>query len=268
MAGLSACAELVSRGVRVVLIEQRRDLGGRASSCRHRGSGQILDLGPHTVIESNRHFLQYLTRVNTRHLMEFSPTLHIPFVHLNKGVATFHCPGWRAPWGFLWGVMRYRLLGLHDRWAAVQMGRYLSSRDDDHLAEISIEEWLCQRKVSYDARVAFWDPLIYSVLNDHPSRLSLRSLGRIFRIGFLARDQRSGLGVPQVDWSRLVTGDLPEQIANSGGEIITGRRVHLLWIDGGRVKGVIFGDNHRLEADAVIAAVPISPATVMSILRT
>ena len=87
LAGLSASAELCSRGCRVILIERRRALGGRASSHLHRQSGEILDLGPHTVIQANRHFLKHLSRVGTRHLIEFAPTLSIRFVH-SFGVQT------------------------------------------------------------------------------------------------------------------------------------------------------------------------------------
>ena len=114
MAGLSAAGELVSRGCRIILIERSRFLGGRAASHPDPKTGIILDLGPHTVIESNHQVLEHLIRVGTRHQISFPPTLTIPFHHPQRGTATMHCPALPPPFGFLWGLGTYRFLTISE----------------------------------------------------------------------------------------------------------------------------------------------------------
>jgi len=254
-AGLSASAELLSNGVRVILIEAGRNLGGRAASYLHPESGGILDLGPHTILESNQHVVGHLTRVSTRHLIQFSPSLKIQFVHPSKGSADFHCPKLPVPYGFLLGLLTYKFLSLGDRLQAIRLGRTLTS-SLDQLPDISVKQWFNERKVSERARSFFWEPLIYATLNNDPRKISLWSLSAIFKMGFLAPGQTSGLAVPSVDWGRLVTGNLPDQIASQGGQVIPRTRVGKIWIEDGRIKGVILSENRRIPSDAVISALP------------
>jgi hypothetical protein len=104
--------------------------------------------------------------------------------------------------------------------------------------------------------MVFWEPLIVAVLNDQPSNLSLRALARIFRKGFLAPGQRSGLAVPDAPWGELVVGNLSNQIVSHGGQVITGRKVHGLLLESGKVHGVMLDGGQRISTDAVIAALP------------
>jgi squalene-associated FAD-dependent desaturase len=255
-AGLSASAELVSQGVRVILIEAQRTLGGRAASHLHRASGEILNLGPHTVIEANRNFLNHLAKVGTRDQIEFPSSLRIRFIDSAKGIADLQCPPLPSPWGFLWGILTFRFLSIADRFRTIRLGRFLASIPPDQLPDITISHWFDINKVSVTARQFFWDPLTVAALNNQPERLALRALAAIIHYGFLAPGQRTGLGVPRVDWSRLLEGDLREQIASVGGEVITGKRVELIKIEGGRANAAILAGNHRIEGDAVISAIP------------
>jgi squalene-associated FAD-dependent desaturase len=263
-AGLSAAAELVAHGIRVILIEGQRVLGGRASSHLHRSSGEILDLGAHTVIESNRNFLNHLAKVGTRDQIVFPPSLRIRFVHSERGIADFHSPRLPASWGFLSGLLTYRFLPIVDRIHAIRLGRFLASTSGDRLPDIAIDQWFDDRKVSATAREVFWEPLILAALNNQPRKLGLRSLGTVFRSGFLARGQRTGLGVPKVDWGKLVEGNLREQITSSGGEVITGKRVEQIWMPDGEAGGAIIQGGRCVEGDAIIAA--ISPWDLLKLL--
>lgn len=254
-AGLSACAEFLDAGVQIILIEAQRNLGGRAASYLHPESGEILDPGPHTILESNRHVLGLLARVGTRHLIKFAPSLKIRFVHPTKGSVNFHCPKLPVPYGFLWGVLTHKFLSFSDRLQAIHLGRFLASADDE-TPDISVAEWFDDRKVSRRARSFFWEPLIYATLNNDPGRISLKSLAQTFKMGLLAPGQKSGLGLPSADWGRLVTGNLPDQIRCRGGQVLTGTRVRKIWIEDGRAQGVILSENRRIPSDAVISALP------------
>jgi squalene-associated FAD-dependent desaturase len=256
MAGLSACSVLVAHGMRVILIEASKVFGGRAASYLNGESEEILDLGPHTLVESNRNVLDHLHRVGTRHQIEISATLTVRFVHPARGIAVFRCPKWQSRWALVWGIMTYRFLPFPDRIRSVRFGWYLAALDDGGVPDITIEEAFRRRDISTEARQVFWDPLVVATLNDDPASLSLQSLARILRLGFLASETHIGLGIPQTDWSRLLTGNLPDQIIRSGGQVLTRQRVQKLWIDEGRVKGVILCPGQRLRANGVISAVP------------
>jgi predicted NAD/FAD-dependent oxidoreductase len=53
-----------------------------------------------------------------------------------------------------------------------------------------------------------------------------------------------------------MTGNLPEQIVSGGGEILTNQRASQVLAEQGRVSGVVLENGRRIQADAVIAAVP------------
>ena len=255
-AGLSCCVRLISYGFRVVLIEGSRNLGGRAASYLDSESGEFLDFGPHTIIESNHHFLQYLSLVGTRTLVQFAPTLTIPFIQPGIKSATFHCPAWHPPWGFAWGLLNFQLLSFRDRCQAIRLGLLLTRKIIPPSSDISIEEWFRKQKVTPTARKIFWEPLVYAAFNNHPAKVGVASLQQVLRQGFLAPNQRSGLGIPQTDWGHIIVGNLPQQMASSGGRIITGQRVKEFWIEEGRVKGVILSAGEHILADAIITAIP------------
>jgi squalene-associated FAD-dependent desaturase len=265
-AGLSCTARLISYGFRVILIEGRRKLGGRAASFLDAESGEFLDLGPHTVIESNLHFLQYLTQVGTRHLVRFPPTLTIPFVEPGKRSATFHCPAWRPPYGFLWGLLTFRFLPVIDRWRTIRLGVTLIRGKESDFSYRSIEEWFNHKRISPVSRKVFWDPLVFAIFNSSPSRIGVQSLAQALRQGFLAANQRSGLGMPLVDWGHIVVGNLPDQVNSSGGKVIVGQRVKQLLTENGRATGVRLGTGECISADAVVMAIP--PQDLASMLSS
>lgn len=264
MAGLSAAGELLSREYRVILIERSRYLGGRAASPPDPKTGIPLDFGPHTIIESNYHVLDHLVRVGTRRQLSFAPTLTIPFHHPERGTVFFHCPPLPPPFGFMWGLAKYRLLSVSERFQTIRLGYQLGLRNFGALPDITIAQWLQNHLVTKHVRMVFWEPLIYAVLNDQPTNLSLLALARIFRKGFLAPGQRSGLALTDATWGELVVGNLPDRILSAGGQVITGRKVHSLIFKEGKVIGVMLDADQRITADAVIAAIP--PRNLASML--
>src|SRR5690349_10214827 len=65
-AGLSAGAALAERGFRVVLLEAKPALGGRAYSFQDTETGDVIDNGQHVLMGCYHETLDFLTKIGSR----------------------------------------------------------------------------------------------------------------------------------------------------------------------------------------------------------
>ena len=64
-AGLSAATALAERGVRVLVLEARPTLGGRANAFTDPATGERVDNGQHVLVGGYHETFAFLRRVNT-----------------------------------------------------------------------------------------------------------------------------------------------------------------------------------------------------------
>src|SRR5207237_1534985 len=62
-AGLSAAARLTKRGARVLVLEARSRLGGRATAFADRDTGELVDNGQHVLLGCYTSTLQFLSDI-------------------------------------------------------------------------------------------------------------------------------------------------------------------------------------------------------------
>src|SRR5215212_10784465 len=79
-AGLSAATALAEAGRRVIVLEARPGLGGRASSFTDPATGERVDNGQHLLIGGYHETFSFLRRVGSIHSIRLQPHLSIDFV--------------------------------------------------------------------------------------------------------------------------------------------------------------------------------------------
>ena len=79
-AGLSAAAMLAERGARVLLLEARARLGGRATAFVDRETGEMVDNGQHVLFGCYRETLAFLRRIGADGNVHTQDTLELPFL--------------------------------------------------------------------------------------------------------------------------------------------------------------------------------------------
>jgi phytoene dehydrogenase-like protein len=79
-AGLSAAAALAEAGARVLVVDARPQLGGRATAFTDRKTGELVDNGQHVLFGCYSETLRFLSRVGAKGNVVVQPALSIPFV--------------------------------------------------------------------------------------------------------------------------------------------------------------------------------------------
>src|SRR6185369_1667168 len=126
-AGLSAATSLAARGARVLLLEARPSLGGRASSFTDPATGERVDNGQHLLFGCYDETFRFLRRVSAGNDVHVQSTLAIDIVDREGRASRLACPGLPAPLHLVAGVMTWDALGWRDRVAVLRMGRVLMS---------------------------------------------------------------------------------------------------------------------------------------------
>jgi squalene-associated FAD-dependent desaturase len=270
-AGLAAAVDLAERGRRVLLLERRPFLGGRAYSFTDQTTGDTIDNGQHLLMGCYHHTLGFLDKIGARGKLKFQASPRVDFLHAREGavaelsfpaMASFRCPLLPAPLHLLAGLMRLETIGWRDRVGALRVGlalrRWRGSRNgtESRLAEITVREWLNELGQSERMQRRFWDVMALAMLNQAPERAAADLFARVLEQAFLRTRRDSQMVISRVGLSDLYTGDARAFIEARGGEVRLNAPVARIEFAGDRASAVVLRGGERLAAEAVISAVP------------
>ena len=85
-AGLSCAVALADRGLRVVVLEKKPHLGGRAYSFKDPESGEVIDNGQHLFMGCYRHTRKFLAAIGSESLLRFPDKIRVDFAEPQKSV--------------------------------------------------------------------------------------------------------------------------------------------------------------------------------------
>ena len=114
-AGLSAATALAERGVRVLVLEARPTLGGRATAFTDPATGERVDNGQHVLVGGYHETFAFLRRIDTAADVYVQPDLHIDVIDRDGRASRLKCPPLPPPLHLLAGVIRWKGIGWRDR---------------------------------------------------------------------------------------------------------------------------------------------------------
>lgn len=249
LAGAAAALRLTDAGERVVLLEARGRLGGRAGSgVRH---GHPVDTGAHVALRCYTAYLGFLDRVGSAHLLPLRDRLDIPVI----------VPGRTSHLTRTW-PLRYAALSPRERAGAVAAGlalRRVDPADPANDAE-SFGDWLARHGQGEGAVRRLWGLLGRPALNLEPGEASLAMAAKVFRTALFEDAHAADLGVPVAPLRDLHDTPVRETLQGLGVQVRLGTRV--LALD--RVRdGLLVSLRDRsgtraeqLRASGVVLAVP------------
>ena len=254
-AGLAAAVRLARAGARVTLLERRPFLGGRAYSFRDPATGDVVDNGPHALMGAYTAAIDFLREIGAAGKLAFQPRLRVALAHPVLGLGEVAAPAAPGPLQAPLALLRYRLLARTDR-ARLFVGALRVVRRAAALDGVSVAAALREAGQSAAACERFWHPLAIATLNEDPERAAARPFAAVLRRGFFAGARAARFALPRVPLSELYVDDARRAVEAAGGTVVTGATVATLVAGEARVDALVLRDGRRVEADAVVLAVP------------
>src|SRR5215813_1350084 len=96
-AGLSAAVRLTKNGARVLVLEARARLGGRATAFPDRETGELVDNGQHVLLGCYLDTLAFLGEIDALDHVRVQPQLAATMIDRTGKVSRLSCPPLRSP---------------------------------------------------------------------------------------------------------------------------------------------------------------------------
>ncbi|MDX2148163.1 MAG: hydroxysqualene dehydroxylase HpnE [Planctomycetota bacterium] len=248
LAGIACAVGLADRGVRVLLLEARRRLGGRASSFIDASSGEALDNCQHVTLGCCRAYLSLLRRLGADSLLRWTTT------------QTWIEPGGRRsvlrpsllppPLHFAPSFLGARFLSMADKLSIAHALRGIMLAERSEHEQETFAAFLSRCDATPGAIERFWSPVVVSACNSAVEHVSASSALHVFQEGFLWSRGASAVGVPSVPLQALYQ-RVPEILQESGGGVVLGASAESL-----DERCVRLRDGTELTAGVVVCALP------------
>ena len=106
-AGLSAAVDLAARGARVLVLEARPGLGGRATAFSDPETGETVDNGQHALFGCYHETFSFLRTIGTDHLVQLDEQLEIEVIDRQGRHSRLRSMRLPPPLHLLGGLLRW-----------------------------------------------------------------------------------------------------------------------------------------------------------------
>lgn len=249
--------------MRVLVLEARGRLGGRATAFEDRETGERVDNGQHVLLGCYRETFAFLSRIGASDRVRTAPVLEVAFVDRRGRGSVLRCPPWPSPLHLAAGVLGWPGLPWRDRATALRMAgalvtarRYASGRGERSGAKPgeTVHAWLVRHGQSAGLVEMLWEPLALAALNQDIRVASAEPFARVLGEMFGPDRAAAAIALPSKPLDEMYAHPAREFIEARGGRVRTNALARVE-VDGRRVVAVdVRGE--RFEAKAVICAVP------------
>jgi squalene-associated FAD-dependent desaturase len=261
-AGLSAAASLSASGARVLVLEARPALGGRASAFVDPATGEQVDNGQHLMLGCYHETFAFLARVGATSHVRVQADLEVPFVDGAGRPTTLSCPPLPSPLHLLAGLAEWDALGFRDRVSAFNLaaplrraqrffrtgkGRLPASDGE------TVENWLIRNGQSRRLRDMLWEPLALAALNQPADEAAAPVFLRVLAQMLGPEKSDSAVAMPLRPLTGMYADPARQFIEANGGEVRVSTPARIR-VDNDRIAGVeVRGE--RVDAGVTIVAV-------------
>jgi squalene-associated FAD-dependent desaturase len=262
-AGLSAAVRLTRDGARVLVLEARGRLGGRATAFPDRETGELVDNGQHVLLGCYHDTWTFLHDIQADSHVRIQPQLVVTMIDRDGQRTRLDCSGMPAPLHLIAGLFDWPALTWTDRWGALGMaGAIRTARreaEGDHRRHAAspgetVEAFLVRNGQTPRLREMLWDPLALAALNQPPSVASAPPFARVLGEMFGSDPRGAAIALPTRPLDAMYATPARDYIETRDGAVKTGAPAKIR-IDGGRV-ATVTADGASWRSPVVISAVP------------
>lgn len=261
-AGLSAASALAGTGARVLVLDARAQLGGRATAFTDRVTGELVDNGQHVLFGCYRATFEFLRRVNAIDNVRFQPSLQIAYIDTLGRRSMLACPPLPSPLHLLGAVLDWDPMPWGDRLSVLRLAGPLrrARRELRRTGIVSIDppatvsQWLHRHRQGRKLTTWLWEPLAVAALNQDPATASAAPFVRVLAEMFGTDEAAAAIVLPTKPLHLMYAEPARAFIEARGGEVRLNALARVVTARD-RVEAVeIRGE--RIPASRVIAAVP------------
>ena len=261
-AGLSAAAKLAKDGARVLVLEARARLGGRATAFQDRETGELVDNGQHIVLGCYDETFAFLRTIGAESNVRLQTHLAITMVDQAGRQSRLSCPSLPPPLHLAAGVFDWEALSWRDRASVVGLARPIRIAREElrggsvHAAspDETVENFLIRAGQTRRIREMLWEPLALAALNQQPSKAAAPPFTRVLAEMFGSDPRAAAIGLPTRPLHLTYAEPARTFIEEHGGTVLTGEQARIsIGADG--ALSVIAGAQNW-SPHVVISAVP------------
>lgn len=269
LAGMSSAVALADAGWRVVLLEKRPHLGGRATSYTL-PDGSEVDNCQHVTLGCCTNLADFYARVGASEKIRFYHRLY--FADKNGRRSTIEA-SWLPlppPLHMAPSFIAFGALALADKRAIARAlvaiaGAGGRPEGIEH-EKLSMLDWLHRMQQTPAAIERFWRVVLVSALDEELARTDARYGIDVFWKAFLGSRRGYEVGIPSVPLGDLYEG-CRAAVEALGGEVRLRAGVREICMNGERFAGVTLEDGAEISADACVLAVPHQAAAALLLAK-
>ncbi len=252
-AGLSAATAMAAAGARVLVVEARPGLGGRATTFREPVTGERIDNGHHALAGCYDETLAFLRRIGTAGRLHRPSALRVPMIDERGHASVLALPPLPSPLHLAAGVLAWDGLGWSDRLSLVRLVRALDPRavPDERL---TVRDWLERHGQSPRLCRMLWEPLALAALNQSVDQAAARPFHAVVTRMFGPGPEASALWMSAVPLDELWAEPARAFLMAAHSAVTVNARARIV-VAGDRVVGVRVRDE-VIDAATVVSAVP------------
>ena len=264
-AGLSAAVRLTREGARVLVLEARSRLGGRATAFPDRDTGELVDNGQHVLMGCYTDTFEFLREIGAMGNVRLDPQLAITMIDRTGRRTRLSCPPLPAPLHLVAGVLEWEALSWRDRLSVLGMatplkharreltpGATMRAASPDE----TVTSWLIHNGQTPRLRELLWDPLALAALNQPPEQAAAPPFARVLAEMFSDDPRAAAIALPTKPLHLMYAEPARAYLEAHGSAVRTGAAATIaLTADRSAVAGVRVG-GETWPADRVISSVP------------
>jgi squalene-associated FAD-dependent desaturase len=264
-AGLSAAVRLTQYGARVLVLEARARLGGRATAFADRDTGELVDNGQHVLIGCYTETFAFLREIGASGNVRFEPRLSVTMIDRSGRKSRLECPALPPPLHLLAGVFEWDALRWSDRLAVMQMAGPLRRARRElkpGASEIAaspgetVEAWLVRNGQTPRIREMLWEPLALAALNQPIGQAAAPPFARVLAEMFGSDPQAAAIVLPAKPLHLMYAEPAREYLESRGGSVRTGAPAKIRITGGANQFFEVEALGERWRPDVAISAVP------------
>lgn len=252
LAGLAAAGTLSTQGQKVVLIESKGKIGGRATSFVDLASGDLIDNCQHVSMKCCTNLQHFCEKIGISHYIKDEPNM---FWRTPDGkTSLFKGVQLPAPFHFAKSFLNAHFLNWNEKIRlALGMGLLRLTKAEE---DAPFLEWLANHFQSPRCIDRFWAPVLISALNTPMEKVGLHYARKVFVDVFWKNSKAYELGLPVVPLSRLYGEEVVEWLKKGDVDIRLGNAVKKVELKSDSTWEVVLDNSETIEADNLLLAVP------------